>query len=889
MSDHDRYDDTGDTTRPLPPEVIPPSIDRRVANELAFHIDMRTRELMARGVPASEARRQAAERFGDLDRVAAELNRLERRTDRTVRRTRYIAELAHDWRFALRMIVRRRTFSAVAIATLGLGIGAATAIYSVVDSVLLRPLPFEEPDRIAAVWITQPGLSNDPVLSWVANATPMGAREYNALRADARTLRDLALWSPASITLATDDGPKRLEAVRVTSSLLPALRVRPALGRGFASGEDALGGPRVALVSWDAWTTRYGGDSTLVGRSLLLSGRPYTIIGVLPPGLRIDRTSDPPPFWLPALQDSSDIAERRNRYYRALARLAPGATFTDASQEAATIVRAVTADTALSARVEQWQTDESRSARGPLFVLVGAVGLLLLIACVNTAILQLGEAAGRAREMTTRAALGAGSGRLVRQLLVESIAIALASAMLGTAIAWAIIRGLVAAAPARLPGIDSVALDGRALAFTVACATLTGLLFGIVPAIVTGRTGIASLVRLGAGQSGRSTRRVQRLLVASQLALSMVLLVEAVLLGRSLQALSAVDPGFRPVGLTAVSVALPSDVADDRVRTLAADVVRRLAALPGVERASTAQQIPFLGGASSSPLEIDRAGAVGPAPRHTQQRYVDAGYFETLGIRVLEGRPFTADDRAGGEPVAIVSAAEVGRDFGGRSPLGKRVKHQGIWRRVVGVVADTKYRGLAREDEATVYIPFEQYPSGAASFVARGPSSATVEPAIRAILRELEPRATVLQSASVPMLIEKSFAAERYRTVIVGVFGVMAALLTAVGLYGVSARAAARRNREIGIRIALGGTSARVVRLLLGDAMTGVAAGLAVGLPGALLAGRLVRPYLFRIGPGDPASLAVVGALLVAVTAIASFLPARTAGRANPAVVLRGE
>ena len=889
MSDPDRSPDRDSDPRGLPPEVIRPSVDRRVANELAFHIEMRTRELVARGVPADQARRQAAERFGDLEQVVAELNRLERSTDRTTRRTRYVAELSHDWRFAMRMIARRRTFAAVAIVTLGLGIGAATAIYSVVDSVLLRPLPFEDPDRIAAVSITQPGLANDPVLSWLANATPMGSTEYNALRANAKTLRDIALWSPSAVTLAADGGLERLQAVRVTSSMLPALRARPALGRGFAPGEDALGGPPVAMVSWEAWMSRYGADSTLVGKRILLNQKPYTIIGVLPRGLRLDRTIDPPPFWLPALQDSYDIPERRNRSYRALARLAPNATFAAATQEAAAIVRSAAADTLLSARVQQWQTDQGREVRGPLFVLVGAVGLLLIIACVNVAILQLGEAAGRAREMTTRAALGAGSGRLVRQLLVESLAIAFAGAILGSAIAWAMMRGLVAAAPARVPGIDGVALDARVLAFTVACATVTGVLFGTVPALLTGRSGAASIVRLGAGQSGRSTRRWQRALIASQLALSMVLLVEAVLLGRSLQALSAVDPGFRPMGLSAVSIALPADLDDEHVRTLTADVVRRLTMVPGVERASAAQQIPFIGGASSSPLEIDRAGAGGLAPRHTQQRYVAPAYFETLGIRVLAGRPFTAEDRAGAEPVAIVSEAAVARDFGGRSPLGRRVMHQRIWRRVVGVVADTKYRGLAREDEATVYIPFEQYPSGWPSFVARGPALATVESAIRSILREVEPRAVVLETASLPAVIEKSFAAERYRTTIVAVFGGMAALLTAVGLYGVSARAAARRTREIGIRIALGGTTTRVVRLLLGDSMTGVAVGLALGLPGALLAGRLVRPYLFGIGPEDPVSLAVVGALLVAVTALASFLPARIAGRANPATVLRGD
>ena len=797
----------------------------------------------------------------------------------------------NDLRFALRIITRRRTFAAVAIGTLALGIGAATAIYSVVDSVLLRPLAFDDPDRLAAVWITQPRLEHDIILSWLATATPMGSTEYQALRRSATKLRDIAMWAGGgSVSLTTDNGTERVRALRVTSSMLPALRARPLLGRSFAPGEDALGGPQVTMVSYEAWTTRYGADSSIIGRSVILNDKPWVVIGVLPPGLRIDRTTEPPPFWLPALQESYDIPEKRNRSYSAIARLAPGATFAAASQEAAAIVRTVTADTALSARVEQWQQDQGRDARGPLLVLVAAVGLLLLIACANVAILQLGEAAGRAREMTTRAALGAGASRLVRQLLVESVAIAFVSAVLGAMLAWATMRGLIAAAPARLPGIDAITLDARVLAFTVACATLTGLIFGMAPALIVGRTGTASLVRIGAGQSGRGTRTLQRALIATQLALSMVLLVEAALLSRSLRQLAQVDPGFRSDGLSAFTVEVPRSFEDEQTRTFVTATLGRLERLPGVTRASAATNVPFVDGASSSPLGVEpRAGEVAAAPRQAQQRYVAPGYLETMGIRLLMGRAFDAGDRTGSEPVAIVTQSEVARDFGGQTPIGRRVKHQGEFRRVVGVVADVKYRGLARADEPTVYIPLAQYTGGRPIFVVRGPALRTIEPAFRTILHEVEPRAMVVQTAALPGLIEKSYAAERYRAVIIAVFGVMASLLAAVGLYGVSVRSAARRTREIGIRLALGGTTGTVVRLLVGDAMAGVAIGLTVAMPVALAAGRLVRPYLFRVAPGDPASFAMVGGLLVVVTAAASFLPARLAGKTSPAVVLRGE
>ena len=891
MSNHDSHDD--ESNAELPPETFQPPVDKRVANELAFHIEMRTRELIAQGVEPVVARRMATERFGDIDRVAAELNRLERGTDRTVRRARYLAELAHDARFAFRMMGRRRTFAALAIATLALGIGAATAIYSVVDTVLLRPLPFDEPDRIAAVWLAQPSVAKDPVISWLADATPMGPLEYNALREQSRTLRDLAMWSPRPVTLTTESGPERLPGLRVTSTLLPTLRVHPALGRAFATGEDALAGPLVTMLSYEIWLTRFGADSSIVGRSLTLNGKPHAVIGVLPAGVRVDRTTEVPAFWVPALQDSADLPSMRNRSYSAVARLAPGATFASATQETAALIRAVSGDTSMSARVDAWQHDQARDARGPLVVLLAAVALLLLIACVNVAILQLGEGSARGLEMTTRAALGAGSGRLVRQLLVESVAIALVSAVLGAVLAWLMMRGLIVAAPARLPGIDQVALNGRVLAFAVSCATLTGLLFGVVPAFVVARTGTGSLVRIGVGQSGRGTRQLQRLLIASQLALSLVLLVGAALLSRSLRELANVAPGFNAPRLTAISIAVPRSYYrdDDRVREFSKDLAARIGRIPGVERAAISSGVPFVGGGgSSSPLTVEPpAGAAEAKPRHTQQRYVQPGYFETMGMQLKAGRLFTEEDRNGAEPVAIVSEEEVKRDFGGRQPLGMRVQHQRVWRRVVGVVADVKYRGLGEVNEATVYIPLYQYVGGLPTLVVRGSVGPPFAQAMKAFLREVEPDASVLKIESIPQLIEKSYAAERYRTLIVTLFGIMASVLAAVGLYGVSVRAAARRNREIGVRIALGSSASRITRLLVGDAMAGVAFGLGVGIPAALLAANLVRPYLFKVGPTDPVAFGASTVLLVAVTALASFLPARVAGRENPARVLRGE
>jgi putative ABC transport system permease protein len=870
-------------------EIITPSVDKRVRSELAFHIEMRTRELVEQGMSPEDARREAVRRFGNLDAISADMVKIGRQTEGIMRRARFITEATQDARAALRLLARRRSFAALAIGTLALGIGAATAIYSVVDGVLLRPLPFEEPDRIAAVWITQPTLATDPVISRYAYATPVGNEEYQALRRGTKTFQELALYTGGFVTLNTDAGSQRIPSLWATSSLFRVLRVNAAVGRAFQPEDNVLNGPNLTMLSWESWRTRFGGDTAVIGRRVTLNDTPYEIIGVLPPGVRVDRSAEAPEFWLPALRDSGDLVVRRNRNYKALARLAPGATYSVATLEVAQVLRSL-GDTTLGARVEVWQHDQTSAARGPLLLLLGAAALLMVIACVNVAILQLGEAAARAREMATRAAMGAGVGRLIRQLLVESTVLSLVSALLGTVLASLMIRGLVAIAPERLPGMDTVSLDARVLTVAMLSAAVTGLLFGIVPAILAGRAASGNVVRSGVGEGGRGTRTIQRSLIALQLGLSMVLLVEATLLSRSLRNLSEVDPGFQPVRLTAVRVARSWRSDDDQVRSFTRTMLERLRSYPGVEAVTASTGVPFVSGSNSSPVELDHVGDVTPAERrHTQQRYVMPGYFETIGMRLVSGRFFNADDRPRSELVAIVSTSEVARDFGGQSPLGRRVKHQGKWRRIVGVVADVKYRELAREDEATLYVPFDQFPDATPVFVIRGDAGPNLQTAISAILREVEPRATVISVTALPGAIAKSYAVERYRAVLVSAFGIMAALLAAIGLYGVSLRSARRRTREIGIRLAIGATSFNVLRLLVSDAMQGVAIGLAIGTPAALLAARLVSPYLFKIAPNDPFVFAGVALLLIIATAMASAIPARRAAHLDPSAVLRAE
>ena len=535
--------------QPVPGPVFDPAPGDEVAEEFRFHHDMYLRDLVARGHAPAEARRLAAERLGELDRARDECRHLAQQRGNTVRRTRYAVNLLQDIRFALRLLRQRPLFAVMAILPLALGIGAATTMYSVADSVLIRPLPFPDPDRLVAIWATEARWRDTPSgTPW--QSVVIGQQEYNALHDRARSLSQMAAWAQTGVTLSSGDHFEPLTAVRVTAGLFPLLGVRPALGRVFHPGEAVLNGPRIVLLSWETWQTHFGGDSGIVGRSIVLGYTAhYTIVGVLPPQLRLDRTGPPPALWLPAFTDSSDIPSQHNRSYRGLGRLAPGATAAQANAEVARILSDVKAEwkgsaDGTSGRAATWQDDQTAAARPSILMLSGAVLLLLLIACVNVATLMLSEAVRRQPEIFARQALGATPARLARQLITESVAIAGVGAALGALAAWGGVRLLVGTAPGRIPGIVDAHVDGRVLLFTVACALVIGMGFGLLPALALLRWGKQSGVRIGAGQTARGAAVTQRALVAAEVALSLVMLVGCSLLGRSLVRLTAEDPGF---------------------------------------------------------------------------------------------------------------------------------------------------------------------------------------------------------------------------------------------------------------------------------------------------------------------------------------------------------
>lgn len=794
-----------------------------------------------------------------------------------------------DLRFALRSLRRRPVFASVAIATVALAIGTATSIYSVVDAVLFRSLPYHDPGRLVAIWQTDPDRRRQPVLATNWDRVPLDYTDFITWRARQTSFTAVGVWSGFGAMLAGTDGPEQVNGARVSPGLLEMLGVRPILGRTFLPGEDVVGGPHVTMLSYETWRSRFGSRPGVVGTSVRFDGEPYEIIGVLPESFSLQRGAPAAPFWIPAGQHPEDIG-LHNRSFLAIGRLKPGVTLEQANVETGRLLTATDPVTNRGIRITDVVRDQTRNVRAPLLVLLGAVGLLLLIACVNVATLLLGEAATRDVEMSARVALGATRGRLVRQLLTESLLLSCAGAAIGALLAWWGTKVIVALAPATIPGIRTAAVDLRVLGVTLAGAMITGVLFGLVPAFTLSGSGPAALLR--SSHTVRGHGRLQGAMIATELALSVVLLVAAGLLSRSLQKISAVDPGFRADHLLAVRISVANPRQDTiRLRAFYADAMARLAATPGVAAATAASNVPFTGGSSSSPyLLVGESRAELRARKHeVQQRVIAPNYFAVMGIPVIAGRSFNDTDRNTATPAAIISEAAARRDFPTETAIGKRVFYQGVWREIVGVVRDAKFSRLSADDQPAIYTPMAQRLNVLDIVVRTSGSPAALASTVRGVVREAGPTVAITGVDDIESMIHRSFGDERFRTALIALFAVMASVLAAVGMFGVTARAVSRRAREVGIRVALGATSAAVVSMIVRQTMNGVVIGVAVGLAASLAATRVLAPYLFGVTAHDPWTYAGIFAFMALVSAIASWVPARRVGRVQPAVVLRGE
>ena len=795
-----------------------------------------------------------------------------------------------DFTFALRMLRKSPGFTAAAVLATALGIGANAAIFTVVKQVLLQPLPFAEPSRLVDVnEYTREG-----------RGTAVSPPNFMDWRAGNRTLSGLALYGQQVLTLSGGTDPVRVSAGTIDAAFLDVLRARPHVGRGFGEDDMRPGGRRVVLLGYDLWQRSYGGDRGIVGRSVTLEGSPYEVVGVMPAGFDFPDSSE---LWIPLRFDPYDLsaAQRGAHYLSAIGRLRDGVTVAQASADVDRIeqdlarqfpdkiagytVRAVPLLDAIVGTVQR-----------PLLVLFGAVGFVLLIACVNVSNLLLARATTRTGEIAVRAALGAGRARLVRQLLAESLVRSVAGGAAGLLLASWGVRALLAVAPPDLPRAATVSMDGGVLAFSLGLSVLAGMLFGLAPAIVGSRPDLSVFLRDirrdGGATGGRG--RLRGVLVAAQVALALVLLAGAGLAVRSFNRLMHVDPGFQPAGVLTFRIGLP----EAAYPTMAAavqfyrDYIDRIRQQPGVLAAGAVNIPPVTRTGFGGSFTIGGRPA-GADEGNAQIRSVTPGYLETLQIPLRAGRLFDGRDSESAARVAIVSEATARRFWPGENPVGRQLRlhvnePSRTPREIVGVAADVRTRGLELDPAPVIYVPHAQYgPDGMTIVVRTAGDPLQALPQATSVLRALGPGVAFSRARTMDDLVAANVAEPRFRSLLLSIFALVSLVLAAVGLYGVVAFSVSQRRGELGLRMALGADRADVLRLVLREGMTPVAAGIAAGLAGAAVLARVMQSLLFDVDALDPLTFAVVAVTLSLVALAACYVPARRALTVDPASTLR--
>jgi len=868
------------------------SIAEQVDAELDFHLEMLTRELMESGLSREAAHAQALQRFGNLGAVTSTCRKIGLQREREMRRTEYLDELRQDGAQALRQLRKAPGFAVVAIVTLALAIGANTAIFSVVSAVLLRPLPYPAADRLTVIW----GARGDQ------KQTLVSIPDVQEWRARNRTFEDIGIVRSQSVNLTGGDAPDRLVGSFVTAGTLRLLGARASIGRLFTEEETTEGsGQPVAVLSHGAWEARFGSDHRVLGRTLTLNGRPHVVIGVTTPDFK-----DPfgqQDVWLPITSaPNANWFTRDNPSVWAVGRLKPGVTLDQARRDLSVITRRLAQEypatnAGSDAAVFSMRDNVVGQVRPGLLIVLGFVGVVLLIACANVANLQLARAASRRSEISLRAALGAGRGRLVRQLLTESLVLSAIGGGVGLALAYWMIRGLVAAVPGGLPVFGEVGLDRSVLLFSAVITIATGLLFGAMPAVHAARADLGDSLRSRAADGPIGGRvDIRNAFVAVQLALCIVLLVGAGLLTRSLIALQRVNLGFDPENLLTAEFRLPATkyTTPEQIDQFMTQAIGAIRAVPGIRSAALLNSVPLSGNwASTGYLPAGQADP-GPGLQPTAQiNGVTDGFFRTMGIPLLQGREFEAADRAASPPVAIVNQELARRVWPKQSALGKRLKIFGppdVWVTVVGVVANVKQFTLSEPAGAQLYQPKSQSSGIFASVVARTDGDPmALGNAMRAAIWSVDPEQPVWKIRSMRSLLDRDLAPQKFTMVLTGSFALLALLLAAVGVYGVMSYAVAQRTREIGIRMALGAARSQVVRMVLGRGARIVAVAAALGLLIASGAARLLRSQLFGVAADDLLTFVTVPVALAVVALLACYLPARRAAGVDPVIALRSE
>jgi predicted permease len=883
------------------------SVDDEVDDELTEHIEMLVRRLELEGLSPEAARDAAARRFGDLAMVRIECRRLAHDVEEQMIRQDFWQQLRQDVAYGTRTLRRAPLYTIIAVLTLAIGIGASASIFSVVYAVLLRALPYRDADRVVAVWnaYRQGGTVSHTAIAPAEFADVMDQnRSFDAVAAISRGAANLTGSCGGSASCE----PERANGYTVSPSLFTVLGTTAALGRAFTDADGAAGAEPVALLSHSLWRRRFGGDSAVIGRGITVNGRLRTIVGVMPADVRfpdapIGFLRDRGDIWMPYAWQNNRGEERGNQYLGFLARIRPGAAMTEVRTDLETIsarFRSAFPDRYDPSTV-RWSLDAIPlreqmvgDVRRPLLVVMGAVVLLMLIACANVAHLSLARGAARRQEFAVRTALGAGRMRLVRQLLTESLMLGAMSGALGIAIAVGSTRALVRIDPGMIPQLDATRVNGIVLVFALLATLFCSLLVGVVPALRQSMVSVHDAIRAGRGAAAQPRRRVRSVLVVAEVAMALVILVGAGLLTRSFLALQKVDQGFSTGPALTFAVTLPRARYDSAARmiTFHDRLQSELASIPGVEAVSAIDPLPLGGTSWSGTFHVEgQPTARGAEAPHGEYNVAMPGFIDALGLRLVKGRDFAANDGPGAPAVAIVDESLAAQYWPGDDPLGKRISSNGDsgpWATVIGVVRHVHRSGPKNAGEPQIYFAYRQRVQTPLSYVIR----TTVDPlsivgVVRSKVAALDPDLPVARVASMATLESAALARDRFNALIFLVFAGTALLLAAIGLYGVMAYLVAQRQAELGIRLALGGGPGDVARLVIGDGMRMALLGIVIGTVTSLALGRALEGLLYGTKPTDPVTYAVIAGTLALVALLASAIPARRATKADPVDALR--
>ena len=856
-----------------------------IEEELRLHVEMETEANVGRGMAPEEARRAALRSFGNPGRI----------TDRAyeVRGGGVLETFWQDIRYGVRSLLKQPGFAAVAVLTLALGIGANSTIFSFVNGVLLRPLPYHEPERLVLLDETAPkrgvtsvGVSFPNFLDW---------REQN------RVFEGVAAYIPAGYTLVGAGEPEQLRGARVTSGLFEILGVTPALGRTIRPEEDRPENDTVVILGHGLWQGRFGADPGVVGRMISLNNRPHTVIGVMPPDFKFPEVAD---LWLPLALDAQRWT-RNDHGLGAIARLKPGISLVRAQAEMVSVALRIeeqnpVTNEGMSVSVSNLREGLVGDYQQALMILLGVVGFVLLIACVNVANLLLARASARRKEISIRSALGAGRWRIMRQLITESLVLGAAGGALGLVMSVWGLELLLSAVPVEFPFWMKFNLDGRVLAFTAGVSLLTGIVFGAAPALQASKVDLNEALKEGGRSAavGAGRHRLRALLVVAEVALSLVLLVGAGLMMRSFLRLQNVKPGLNPENVLTMIVSLPRAKYQEPERQVAffEQLLERVKSLPGVEGAAAVSNLPLSGSRWGRSLTVEGRSvlSVGEAPM-INHCVVTPGYFRSMGIPILTGRD-VADEDAKDSPKVTVIDERLAREYWpDESPLGKRIRFgppesNEPWFTIVGVAGEVRHERLDAQTRKTVYVPYRQIPVGGMTLTVRtatDPLSLTA--AIRGQVRGLDPDQPVASVRTMEEVVFSTVWQPRLYAILFAVFAAVALALASVGIYGVMSYAVSQRTHEIGIRMALGAQAADVLKMVLGQGLVLVLVGVVTGLGAAFALTRLMASLLYGVSATDPTTFAAIALLLLCVALLACYVPARRAMKVDPMVALRYE